>query len=145
MTLNPGARTLVRTLAANGARTALVSGGFTCFADLVAEACGFHEVQANRLAIEDGRLTGQVEEPVIGAAGKLEALKRLAEERGVDLAACCAIGDGANDAPMLAAAGLGVAYRGKPPAQAAAKVNLAHCDLTAVLYLQGFRRADFVV
>ena len=81
---------------------------------------------------------------MIGGAGKLAALKRLATEAGVDLAACCAIGDGANDAEMLAAAGLGVAYRGKPPAQAAAKVNIAHGDLTAVLYLQGYRRAAFV-
>ncbi|MEM7226177.1 MAG: phosphoserine phosphatase SerB [Pseudomonadota bacterium] len=144
MTLNPGARTLVRTLAANGVRTALVSGGFTCFADQVAEACGFHEVQANRLEVEDGHLNGQVVPPVIGAAGKLDALQRLAAERGVALEECCTLGDGANDAPMLAAAGLGIAYRGKPPAREAAKINLAHGDLTAVLYLQGFRREEFV-
>ena len=144
MTLNPGARTLVRTLAENGVLTALVSGGFTCFADQIAEACGFHQVQANRLAIEDGRLTGEVQEPVIGAAGKLEALSRLAAAKGVALADCCTIGDGANDTAMLAAAGLGIAYRGKPPARAAAKLDLAHGDLAAVLYLQGFRRGEFV-
>ena len=144
MTLNPGARTLVRSLAAQGVRTALVSGGFHCFADPIAAACGFHEVLANRLEIEDGHLTGRVEEPVLGGAGKLAALERLAKEAKIGLAACCAIGDGANDGPMLAAAGLGIAYRGKPPAQAAAKTNLAHGDLTAVLYLQGYGKRDFV-
>jgi phosphoserine phosphatase len=144
ITLNPGARTLVQTMHRHGAHTALVSGGFTCFTALVREACGFHEDHANRLVIEDGRLSGEVAEPVLGRGAKLAALKGLAAARNVSNAAVCAVGDGANDADMLAAAGLGVAYRGKAPARAAAAAWIDHGDLTALLYLQGYRRAELV-
>ncbi|MEE8502677.1 MAG: phosphoserine phosphatase SerB [Kiloniellales bacterium] len=143
ITLNPGARTLVRTMRRNGAYTALVSGGFTCFTALVREACGFHEDQANQLVLEGGHLSGAVAEPVLGRGAKLTALKRLAAAKEVPPAAVCAVGDGANDADMLAAAGLGVAYRGKAPARAAASALIDHGDLTALLYLQGYRRSEF--
>ncbi len=143
MTLNPGARTVVQTLRAHGVRTALVSGGFGHFAEPIAAACGFHDVVANRLIVRNGRLTGAVAEPIVDRGAKLATLERLAAERGLDAAAACAVGDGANDTAMLAAAGLGVAYRGKPMARAAARVTIDHGDLTALLYLQGYRQAEF--
>lgn len=143
MTLNPGARTLVQTLRAAGVTTALVSGGFSRFAEPIAAACGFDEVAANRLEVAGGRLTGTVAEPLVDREGKLATLERLAAERGVGMEAACAVGDGANDVAMLAAAGLGVAYRGKPAARAAARVRVDHGDLTALLYLQGYRREAF--
>ena len=143
ITLNSGARTLVQTMRSNGAHTALVSGGFTCFTALVRQACGFHEDQANRLVIEGGHLSGDVADPVLGRGAKLAALNRLAAAKEVLLDAACAVGDGANDADMLAAAGLGVAYRGKAPARAAANAQIDHGDLTALLYLQGYRQSEF--
>jgi phosphoserine phosphatase len=143
ITLNPGARTLVRTMRASGAYTALVSGGFTHFTARVRAACGFDEDRANRLLLDGGRLSGGVGEPVLGRGAKLEAMSELAAARGLALAAVCAVGDGANDADMLAAAGLGVAYRGKAPARAAARTCIDHADLTALLYFQGYCRAEF--
>ena len=143
MTLNPGAKTLVQTLRGAGVTTALVTGGFSQFAEQIAAACGFDEVAANRLEVANGRITGRVAEPLVDREGKLATLERLALERGVGSEAACAVGDGANDTAMLAAAGLGVAYRGKPAARAAARVKLDHGDLTALLYLQGYRREEF--
>jgi phosphoserine phosphatase len=143
MTLNPGARTLVQTLRATGVTTALVSGGFTCFAEPIAATCGFETVVANRLLVEDGQLTGRVAKPLVDRDAKLATLERLAAERGVSAAAACAVGDGANDRAMLAGAGLGVAYHGKPAARAAAGASIDHGDLTALLYLQGYRREEF--
>jgi phosphoserine phosphatase len=143
MTLNPGARTLVRTLRSAGVTTALVSGGFSHFAEPIAAACGFEQVAANRLEVANGRLTGTVAEPLVDRGAKLATLERLAAERGVATDAACAVGDGANDVAMLAAAGLGVAYRGKPAARAAARVRIDHGDLTGLLYLQGYRREEF--
>ncbi len=140
----PGARTLVATMRAHGAYTALVSGGFTEFTSRVREALGFHVDHANRLLQADGRLTGEVEEPIQGAAAKLAILRRLVEERGLAVADTLAVGDGANDVPMIGAAGLGVAYRAKPVAASAAKARIDHGDLTALLYLQGYRQRDFV-
>ncbi len=98
---------------------------------------------ANRLLVENGRLTGRVAEPLVDRDAKLATLERLAAGRGLTAEAACAVGDGANDAAMLAAAGLGVAYRGKPAAKAAARASVDHGDLTALLYLQGYRRAEF--
>jgi len=144
MTLNPGARTLVQTMHAGGAYAALVSGGFTVFTQLVRAACGFDEDRANRLVVEAGALTGEVGQPILGREAKLEALRDIATARGVPLAASVAVGDGANDAVMLAHAGLGVGYRPKPPARAAADVSIDHGDLTALLYLQGYRSDHFV-
>jgi phosphoserine phosphatase len=143
ITLNPGARTLVATMRAHGATTALVSGGFTRFAEPVRDLCGFDEVRANRLMVADGRLTGAVVEPILDRAGKATALAELAARLGQSPGQACAVGDGANDLEMLRAAGLGVAYRAKPIVRAAARFRIEHGDLTALLYLQGYRRAEF--
>ncbi len=143
ITLNPGARCLVATLRAHGAYCALVSGGFTCFSGLVRDACGFDEHRANRLLLEAGRLSGRVAEPILGRDAKRAALQELAAARGLELAATCAVGDGANDLAMIAAAGLGAAYRGKPLLRAEAGFLIDHGDLTALLYIQGYRRDEF--
>jgi phosphoserine phosphatase len=142
--LNPGARALVRTMRASGAATALVSGGFTFFSERVAAAAGFDVHQANRLLAAGGRLTGRVAEPVLGRAAKLEALTRLAAERGGALDDALAVGDGANDLAMIEAAGLGVAFRAKPVVAARARASIRHGDLTALLYLQGYSAGEIV-
>lgn len=144
ITLNPGARTLVRTMRAHGAYTALVSGGFTVFTRRVREACGFDEDRANRLLVAAGALTGRVAEPILGRRAKLDALVEISRARGLAMSAALAVGDGANDADMLARAGFGVGYRPKAPARAAAAVSIDHGDLTALLYLQGYRADEFV-
>ena len=142
--LNPGARTLVRTMAAHGAHTALVSGGFTYFTERVAAAAGFAEHRANRLLFTDGFLNGAVAEPILGRAAKLEALHEISGRVGVDLAEVIAVGDGANDLSMIEAVGLGVAFRAKPALAAGADAVIAHGDLTALLFLQGYSESDFV-
>ncbi len=141
--LMPGARTLARTMRANGARTALISGGFTYFTSRVARMAGFQTDEANILEIENELLTGEVRRPIVGRDAKLKALKRLAKEAGLDLRQTLAVGDGANDLAMLKAAGLGVAFRAKPKVAAAARVRIDHGDLTALLYLQGYTSAEF--
>lgn len=138
--LMPGARTLVQTMRAAGAATILVSGGFTAFAEPVAAEIGFARVVANRLLVADGRLTGAVARPVVDAATKLAELR----SSGVALAATLAVGDGANDIPMIEAAGLGIAYHAKPKTAAAARAAVRHGDLTALLYAQGYARADWL-
>jgi len=143
MTLNPGARTLVQTMRANGAHTALVSGGFDCFAEPIRAACGFHEARANRLLVRDGWLSGVVAEPILDRTAKGAAVEELTLRLGLPPQASCAVGDGANDVEMIRAAGLGVAYRAKPVLRTAAAVAIEHGDLTALLYLQGYRRAEF--
>ncbi len=144
VTLMPGAQTLVRTMRANGAACALVSGGFSYFTERIAARLGFDVQQANRLEIADGRIAGTVAEPILGREAKLAALQRLARERGLDAPLTMAVGDGANDLAMLAAAGLGVAFRAKPVVAAQAAAAVVHGDLTALLYLQGYKRAQFV-
>jgi phosphoserine phosphatase len=141
--LTPGARRLVMTMRANGAVAALVSGGFTYFTRRVREAAGFGYDQANILEVAGGKLTGQVREPVLGADAKLAALQRLTAKHGLKLHETLAVGDGANDLPMLRAAGLGVAYHAKPKVAAEAAVRIEHGDLTALLYLQGYRQSEF--
>ncbi len=136
--ITPGAKALVRTMRREGAYCLLVSGGFTLFADKVAADIGFDEAVANRLNFKAGALDGTVATPVLGAAGKRGALIQAALERRIALPATLAIGDGANDIPMLEEAGLGVAYRAKPAAAAAADARIEHCDLTALLYAQGY-------
>ncbi len=143
--LNPGARTLGRTLAAQGVRCVLVSGGFEAFAGPVAQAAGFTAHHANRLLVENGRLSGEVGEPILGREAKLEALHRHAAELGIGLEATLTVGDGANDLAMIGAAGLGVAYRAKPVVAEQADARLDHADLTALLYFQGYARDAFVV
>ena len=142
--LTPGARMLARTMRAHGALTALVSGGFSYFTARVREAAGFELDQANELTIKGTALAGAVREPILGAAAKLEALRRLAAERGIAPQETLAVGDGANDLEMIRAAGLGVAFRAKPVVAAAARARIDHGDLTALLYFQGYRRAEFV-
>ena len=144
ITLNPGARGLVQTMRANGATTALVSGGFTCFTERVREACGFEEAHGNHLIVADGTLTGAVAEPLLGRDAKRETLLELAAREGLSPDDACAVGDGANDLAMIEIAGLGVAYRAKPVLRTAARYSIDHGDLTALLYLQGYRRAEIL-
>ncbi|MEZ5773683.1 MAG: phosphoserine phosphatase SerB [Hyphomicrobiaceae bacterium] len=136
--LNPGARTLVATMAGHGAVTALVSGGFTFFTERVARLAGFQINEANRLIETEGRLTGEVGEPVLDRDAKRRSLVRIASAHGLPLGLAIAVGDGANDRAMIEAAGLGVAYRAKPVLRAVADVAIEHADLTALLYLQGY-------
>lgn len=145
LTLTPGARALVATMRAHGAWTALVSGGFTPFAEAVAAQLGVDETHANRLAFANGALTGEVLSPVLGRTAKRAVLERLRRTRNLPPAATLAVGDGANDLDMLAAAGLGVAWRAKPAVARAAMARLDHADLTGLLYAQGYRRAAFIV
>jgi phosphoserine phosphatase len=144
ITLSRGARTLVRTMRANGAYVAVVSGGFRQFTGAIRERLGADEDRANTLMIEGGKLTGRVIEPILGQDAKLGALKEIAAALGATLDDTLAVGDGANDLPMLQAAGLGVAYRAKPKVAAGAHARVEHADLTALLYAQGFARKDFV-
>lgn len=140
----PGATTLVRTMRARGGFTVLVSGGFTRFAEPVGREIGFDRVIANRLGIAGGKLDGSVARPIIGAAAKLAALRDAADELGIMPEEVLAVGDGANDLQMIAAAGLGIAYRAKPVVAAAAHGRIDHGDLAALLYAQGIPHADWV-
>jgi phosphoserine phosphatase len=142
--LNPGARILVRTMTANGARCVLVSGGFTFFTRRVAAAAGFQAQRANTLIEDAGKLAGRVAEPILGREAKLAALREEAAALGAPLSDTLAVGDGANDLGMIEAAGLGVAYRAKPIVAAQAHAKVDHADLTALLYFQGYRAEDFV-
>jgi phosphoserine phosphatase len=144
LTLTPGGRTLVRTMRAHGAHTCLVSGGFTLFTGPIAAMIGFDEHRSNLLGVADGRLTGFVEDPIVGKAEKRAALIELREALSLGPAETLAVGDGANDLDMLTEAGLGVAFRAKPAVAAAARVRVEHGDLTALLYLQGYAAAEFV-
>jgi phosphoserine phosphatase len=141
--ITPGAVQLVRTMKREGANCVLVSGGFTYFADRIAEIIGFDRVIANELQIENGRLTGEVGRPIVGAHAKRDALFDAAALAGVDVEDALAVGDGANDIPMLKSAGLGVAYHAKPAAAEAARARIDHCDLTALLYAQGYARSEW--
>jgi phosphoserine phosphatase len=141
--LTPGAVPLVRTMKREGAFTLLVSGGFTRFADPVGAEIGFDRVVANRLGFESGRLDGRVEGAILGAEGKRGALLDAVTELGLRADEALAVGDGANDVPMLKEAGLGVAYRAKPAAVAAADAAIFHNDLTALLYAQGWARSEW--
>ena len=142
--LNPGAETLVRTMAVHGARCALVSGGFTFFTSRVAQAAGFHLNRANTLIEGGGKLTGQVGDPILGKEAKLAALREETSALGLTPADALAVGDGANDLAMIEAAGLGVAYRAKPIVAAQAHAKVDHADLTALLYFQGYKASEFV-
>ncbi len=141
--LNPGAETLVRTMAAHGARCVLVSGGFTFFTSRVMAAAGFHANRANTLGDDGAVLTGLVGEPILGREAKLAALREETAALGLTPAEALAVGDGANDLAMIEVAGLGVAYRAKPVVAAKAHARVDHADLTALLYFQGYRAEDF--
>jgi phosphoserine phosphatase len=144
ITLSPGARVLIGTMRAHGAHTVLVSGGFSLFTRTIAEMIGFDENHANTLLVEDGVLTGFVEEPVLGPEAKLDTLLEVARYLQLPLEDTMAVGDGANDLAMIGRAGLGVAYHAKPAVAAAADVRIDRGDLTALLYLQGYRQEEFV-
>jgi phosphoserine phosphatase len=144
ITATPGARELVMTMRANDAYTCLISGGFTLFTKAVAARIGFQENRANELKVEDGKLTGEVTEPIVGRAAKLATLIELREAFDLDDLDTLVVGDGANDLGMIEAAGLGVAYHAKPAVAAAAHVRIDYGDLTALLYMQGYRREEFV-
>ena len=144
VTLMPGATTLIATLKARGALCALVSGGFTYFAERVAARLGFDVTQSNRLVLVDGKLAGTVEEPILGRSAKADILQHLSQEKAIPLSATMAVGDGSNDLAMLALAGMGVAFRAKPAVAEAASIRIDHGDLTALLYVQGIQKAEFI-
>ena len=144
ITPTPGGRELVMTMRAHGAYTCLISGGFTLFTNAVAEMIGFQENRANELLVEDGKLSGEVAEPVLGRAAKLATLMELRESLDVDAIDTLVVGDGANDLAMIQSAGLGVAYHAKPAVAAAAGARIDFGDLTALLYAQGYQRDEFV-
>ena len=140
--LNPGARNLLATMRAHGAHTMLVSGGFGYFTQRVAEAAGFHIERGNTLLDDGTALTGEVGTPILGKQAKLDALEEGAKQLGIGLDESLAVGDGANDLAMIQRAGLGVAYHAKPVVAEAAGAAIAHNDLTALLYLQGYTDAE---
>ncbi len=142
--LTPGARTLIQTMKSNGAYSALVSGGFTFFTSRVRELTGFDMDDSNTLLFEDGKLTGKAALPILNSKAKLNNLNRLLTEKGLMRSESTAIGDGANDIPMIEAAGLGVSFHAKPAAEKAADANIRFGDLTTLLYYQGYKTTDFV-
>lgn len=143
ITYMPGGATLLATMKAHGAYAALVSGGFTAFTAKVAATLGFDEHRANLLLAENGRLTGAVGHPILGQAAKVTALQEITARRGITCADVLAVGDGANDLGMLGLAGTGVALHAKPAVQEKCPIRINHGDLTALLYLQGYTRAEF--
>jgi phosphoserine phosphatase len=143
ITLAAGGRELVATMKRNGAHTALVSGGFTAFTGPVAERLGFDENIANRLLEESGKLAGTVAEPILGRQAKADALMEIASRLGLTPADAMAVGDGANDLDMIRLAGSGVALHAKPSVAAEARIRIDHGDLTALLYIQGYRQSEF--
>jgi phosphoserine phosphatase len=143
ITLTPGGRELVATMRAHGAYTCLISGGFTRFTEMIAEKIGFGENRGNELIVRDGKLTGEVKEPIVGRDAKLATLIELREGFDLDNIDTLVVGDGANDLGMIQQAGLGVAFHAKPAVAAAAAARIDYGDLTALLYAQGFRREEF--
>ena len=139
----PGAKALVQTIAARGGQTVLVSGGFTRFADPVGKEIGFHKVVANVLGIDGGRLTGGVGDPIVDSARKRQELEAAMAAHGIAVERSMAVGDGANDIPMIEAAGLGVAYHAKEKAREAADAEIRYGDLSVLLYAQGIARRDW--
>ena len=142
--LNAGAQTLVATMRVGGAHTVLVSGGFTFFTARVSKAAGFHEHHANTLLHDGEQLVGTVDEPILGREAKLQALEDAVAAHKLSFDDALAVGDGANDLDMINRAGLGVAYHAKPIVVDAARASIAHSDLTALLFLQGYLESEFV-
>jgi len=144
ITLTPGGPELIATMKAKGYYSALVSGGFTVFTSRIGATLGFDENRANILLEENGILTGLVEEPILGKQAKVDALNEIAERLGISVDDALAVGDGANDLGMLQLAGSGVALHAKPTVSAQARMRIDHGDLTALLYIQGYRKTDFI-
>jgi phosphoserine phosphatase len=144
ITMTPGARTLIATLRANGAYTCMVSGGFTLFTQPIAAMIGFHETRANTLILNGGKLAGAVREPIFGRETKRATLIELRSRLNLAKDATMVAGDGANDIDMIAEGGVGIAYHAKPKVVQAAAARIDCADLTALLYLQGYRREEFV-
>jgi phosphoserine phosphatase len=145
ITLTSGGKELIATMKARGYYTALVSGGFTVFTRPIAEILGFDENRANILLEEGGYLTGTVAEPILGKQAKVDALVDISTRLGISTADALAVGDGANDLGMLHLAGSGVALHAKPVVSSQVKIRIDHADLTALLYIQGYRKTDFVL
>ena len=145
ITYMPGGRALLATMKANGAYAALVSGGFTAFTSSVAKALGFDENRANTLLVSEGKLTGEIAEPILGKQAKVDALDDITKRLGLAEADVLAVGDGANDLGMLHRAGMGVALHAKPVVAAECDVRVNFGDLTALLYVQGYAKNEFVV
>ncbi len=144
ITLMPGGPALLATMKANGGYAALVSGGFTSFTTAIAARLGFDENRANTLLVEGGVLTGKVADPILGKAAKLAALEDISARLGITPADAMAVGDGANDLAMLNRAGAGVALHAKPSVAAQCDIRVNHGDLTALLFMQGYTREEFV-
>ena len=144
ITLTNGGKELIATMRGHGAYTALVSGGFTLFTKKIANAIGFDEHNANELVVEDGHLAGLVNEPILGKQAKLEKLEELCKKLNISPEDAMAVGDGANDLAMLNRAGSGVALHAKPLVAEAASIRIDYGDLTALLYLQGYRKSEFL-
>ncbi|MEQ9692661.1 phosphoserine phosphatase SerB [Shimia sp. SDUM112013] len=144
ITFMPGGATLLATIKAQGAYAALVSGGFTAFTSKVATELGFDENRANALLVENGKLTGDVGRPILGREAKVQALEEITERLGIAHADVMAVGDGANDLGMLQLAGAGVALHAKPSVAAECDIRINHGDLTALLYIQGYAKSEFV-
>lgn len=143
ISFTPGGKKLVRTMRVHGAKTALVSGGFTLFTGFVAGELAFDSHHANILEFDDEKLAGTVREPILGREAKLETMRRIEGEHGIAPVETLSLGDGANDLAIIEAAGLGVAFRAKPTLEAAADVRIRHGDLTSVLYIQGYAESEF--
>ncbi|MCL7464218.1 phosphoserine phosphatase SerB [Phaeovulum sp. NW3] len=143
ITFMPGGRELLATMKANGAYTVLVSGGFTAFTGHVAGTLGFDEARANTLLVADGHLTGEVARPILGREAKMQALTEVSARLGITHDQVMAVGDGANDLGMLGMAGAGVALHAKPAVAAQCDIRINHGDLTALLYIQGYRVDQF--
>jgi phosphoserine phosphatase len=143
LVLTSGAETLVRTMAAQGAYTALVSGGFKFFTERVARQVGFDFNKGNEIEIINDRFSGNIVEPITTKTTKQEILKTLAQEQKIEMAETLAVGDGANDLPMLQTAGLGIAYRAKPVVVAQVRARVEYTDLTTLLYYQGYKQSEF--
>ena len=144
ITLMPGGPALLATMRAQGGHAALVSGGFTAFTARIAQTLGFDEHRANTLLVADGHLTGEVGRPILGRQAKVDALEEITARLGLAESDVIAVGDGANDLGMLGRAGTGVALHAKPSVQAQCDVRINHGDLTALLFIQGYARSDFV-
>ncbi|MEE2654951.1 MAG: phosphoserine phosphatase SerB [Pseudomonadota bacterium] len=138
-----GAPTLVKTMRFNGAYTALVSGGFSYFTSAIAKLVGFQEEISNQIVIQNGILTGEVIEPILDSDSKLQALKKICNEKHIPLSESIATGDGANDIPMIIHSGLGVAFHAKPAVETNAKAIIRFGDLTSLLYIQGYKSTEF--